>query len=151
TINMECYIFKKSAIGQLFIDALCERAAAGVRVTLVMDAIGSFGAFRRSAKPLRAAGCRVAAYQRFTWYRLSRLNNRTHRELLIVDGAVAFVGGAGIADWWHKPMRGKHLWRQRESAPVDAVLFAGQGVSSRYPANGAARRRQDGHGAGQPD
>src|SRR5262249_51631827 len=82
TINMECYSFKRGAIGDEFVAALCERARAGVRVTLVMDAIGSFGAFRRLRKPLRAAGARVKAYQRFMWYRLSRLNNRTHRELL---------------------------------------------------------------------
>jgi len=111
TINMECYIFTKSEIGDAFIEALCERAKAGVRVTVVMDAIGSFRGFHKSKKPLEAAGCRVAAYQRFTWYRLSRLNNRTHRELLVVDGTVAFVGGAGVADWWAKPMHGKPRWR----------------------------------------
>jgi cardiolipin synthase len=82
TITMECYIFKSGETGDRFIEALTERARAGVRVTIVMDAIGSFGAFRQSAQRLRQAGCRVAAYQRFTWYRLSRLNNRTHRELL---------------------------------------------------------------------
>jgi cardiolipin synthase len=111
TINMECYIFKKGAIGDAVVEALAERARAGVRVTLVMDAIGSFGMFRALRKPLRAAGARVAAYQTFTWYRLSRLNNRTHRELLVVDGMVAFVGGAGIADWWAKPRHGKPMWR----------------------------------------
>ena len=104
---MECYIFKRGEIGRQFVDALCERARAGVRVTLVMDAIGSFGAFRASAKPLRAAGVRVAAYQRFKWYGLSRLNNRTHRELLVIDGEIAFVGGAGVADWWAGAWRGK--------------------------------------------
>ena len=104
TINFECYIFKKGEIGEQFIDALCERARAGVRVTIVMDAIGSFGAFRRSARPLREAGCRVEPYQRMRWYSLARLNNRTHRELLVVDGRVAFVGGAGVADWWAGPM-----------------------------------------------
>jgi cardiolipin synthase A/B len=125
TINMECYIFKKGDIGDAFIEALCERAKAGVRVTLVLDAIGSFGAFRKSAKPLEAAGCRVAAYQRFTWYRLSRLNNRTHRELLVVDGAIAFAGGAGVADWWDKPMHGKPMWRDmmaRIEGPVVADI-----------------------------
>src|SRR5262245_11964525 len=111
TINMECYIFKKGTIGDAFVDALSERARDGVRVTLVMDAIGSFGAFRRLCKPLRAAGARVAAYQGFTWYRLSRLNNRTHRELLVVDGTIAFVGGAGIADWGAGPRHGKPMWR----------------------------------------
>jgi cardiolipin synthase len=121
TINMECYIFKKGKIGDVFIEALAERARAGVRVTLVMDAIGSFGAFRRSAGPLRAAGCRVEPYQRLTWYRLSRMNNRTHRELLVVDGRVAFVGGAGVADWWAEPTKGKPMWRDmmaRVEGPV---------------------------------
>jgi cardiolipin synthase len=108
---MECYIFKKGAIGDAFVDALADRARAGVRVTLVMDAIGSFGAFRRIRKPLREAGARVAAYQGFRWYRLSRLNNRTHRELLVIDGSVAFAGGAGIADWWAKPTKGRPKWR----------------------------------------
>ena len=112
TVSMECYIFKKGEIGDQFVEALSERARAGVRVTIVMDAIGSFGAFRRLRKPLREAGARVAAYQRFKWYRLSRLNNRTHRELLVVDGTIAFAGGAGIADWWAKPMRGKPRWRE---------------------------------------
>jgi len=111
TINMECYIFKKGDIGQAFVDALCERARAGVRVSVVMDAIGSLGALRRLREPLREAGARVAAYQRFMWYRFSRLNNRTHRELLVVDGAIAFVGGAGVADWWAKPLHGRARWR----------------------------------------
>ncbi len=128
TINMECYIFKKGRIGDEFIEALAERARAGVRVTLVMDAIGSFGAFRRSRKPLQDAGCRVAAYQRFTWYRLSRLNNRTHRELLVVDGAVAFVGGAGIADWWAGPMKGKPMWRDMMARVEGPVVSDIQGV-----------------------
>jgi cardiolipin synthase len=121
TINMECYIFKKGEIGNQFVEVLCERARAGVRVTIVMDAIGSFGAFRKLRKPLRAAGARVKAYQRFKWYRLSRLNNRTHRELMVIDGTVAFLGGAGIADWWAKPMHGKPMWRDmmaRVEGPV---------------------------------
>jgi cardiolipin synthase len=128
TINMECYIFKKSEIGELFIDALRERAQAGVRVTIVMDAIGSFGAFRKSSRPLEAAGCRVAAYQPFTWYRLSRLNNRTHRELLVVDGTVAFVGGAGIADWWWKRHRNKPMWRDMMARIEGPVVSDIQGV-----------------------
>jgi cardiolipin synthase len=128
TINMECYIFKNGEIGSMFIEALAERARAGVRVTLVMDAIGSFGAFRRSSRPLTEAGCRVAAYQRFTWYRLSRLNNRTHRELLVVDGTVAFVGGAGVADWWWKRYRGKPRWRDVMARVEGPVVSDIQGI-----------------------
>ena len=128
TVNMECYIFKKGVIGDQFIEALCERAKAGVRVTLVMDAIGSFGAYHASKKPLKAAGARVAAYQRFKWYRLARLNNRTHRELLIVDGDIAFVGGAGVADWWAAPRRGKPMWRDTMARIEGPVVSDVQGV-----------------------
>jgi cardiolipin synthase len=125
TINMECYIFKKGEVGDRFVEALSDRARNGVRVTIVMDAIGSFGAFRKLRKPLREAGARVAAYQRFTWYRLGRLNNRTHRELLVVDGCIGFLGGAGIADWWAKPRRGKPRWRDtmaRVEGPIVSDL-----------------------------
>jgi cardiolipin synthase len=128
TITMECYIFKRGEIGTRFVEALRERAKAGVRVTLVMDAIGSFGAFRKAAKPLREAGCRVAAYQGFSWYRLGRLNNRTHRELLVVDGTIAFAGGAGIADWWAKPMHGKAMWRDMMARIQGPVVSDIQGV-----------------------
>jgi cardiolipin synthase A/B len=128
TINMECYIFKRGEIGAQFIEALSERARAGVRVTLVMDAIGSFGAYRRSKKPLEEAGARVEGYQRFTWYRLGRLNNRTHRELLVVDGEIAFVGGAGVAEWWAGPWRGKPMWRDMMARIEGPVVAQIQGV-----------------------
>jgi cardiolipin synthase len=108
------------------VKALAERRQAGVRVTLVMDAIGSLGAFRSTAKPLRKAGCHVQRYQGISWYRLARLNNRTHRELLVVDGRVAFIGGAGLADWWLKPTRRKPVWRDmmaRIEGPVVATIL----------------------------
>ncbi|MEO8259462.1 MAG: phospholipase D-like domain-containing protein [Acidobacteriota bacterium] len=131
TVNLECYIFKKGLIGDRFIAALSERARAGVRVTIVMDTIGSFGAFHQSAKPLRAAGCRVELYHRVRWYSLARLNNRTHRELLVVDGRIAFAGGAGIADWWistdhHKSRKG--IWRDSMARIEGPVVSAIQGV-----------------------
>ncbi len=128
TINFECYIFKKGAIGQRFIDAFRERARAGVRVTIVMDAIGSFGAFHESARPLREAGCRVEPYQRMRWYTLARLNNRTHRELLVVDGSTAFVGGAGVADWWAGPVKGKPMWRDTMARMEGPIVSDIQGV-----------------------
>jgi len=121
SIHMECYIFKQDDIGDRMLSALEDRARAGVRVTLLMDAIGSFGAFHHAKRTLREAGCRVEAYGRMRWYSLARLNNRTHRELLVVDGEVAFAGGAGVADWWWKPRRKKPMWRDmmlRVEGPV---------------------------------
>jgi cardiolipin synthase len=128
TVSMECYIFKKGEIGNQFVEALADRGRAGLRVTLVLDAIGSFGAFRACAEPLREAGCRVEPYQKITWYRLHRMNNRTHRELLVIDGRVAFVGGAGVADWWYKAEKGKPLWRDMMARIEGPVVPAIQGI-----------------------
>jgi cardiolipin synthase len=80
------------------------------------------------ARRLREAGCRLEFYQRLTWYRLHRLNNRTHRELLIVDGRVAFTGGAGVADWWLKPVEGRPAWRDTMVRIEGPIVTALQGV-----------------------
>lgn len=128
TVNLECYIFKDGDTGQQFVDALCDRARHGVRVTIVLDAIGSLGTYRRLGPRLRQAGCRVEVYQHLTWYRLGRLNNRTHRELLVVDGRVAFVGGAGIADWWARPLRGKPAWRDMMARLEGPIVSDIQGI-----------------------
>src|SRR5689334_7523116 len=111
SIDMEAYIFQPGEVGDMLIDAMVDRARAGVEVRIVMDAIGSVGMGGRSARRLREAGCKLNFYQPIRWYRLHRLNNRTHRELLVIDGRVAFTGGAGIADRWFTPHRGKPAWR----------------------------------------
>jgi cardiolipin synthase len=129
-INMECYIFQDGEIARLFIDALSERARNGVNVTIVVDAIGSFNLWGRPVRRLRAAGCRIESYQRLRWYSLHRINNRTHRELLVVDGRVAFVGGAGVADWWAIPDRRSRAWRDTMARLEGPVVAALQGVAA---------------------
>src|SRR3954466_13907911 len=111
SINLEAYIFMKDGIGQRYVEALAERARAGVRVNVVIDAIGSFATWNRTFAPLRDAGGRVCWYQPIRWYTLKRFNNRTHRELLVVDGEVGFIGGGGIGDNWLTGVRGEPMWR----------------------------------------
>jgi cardiolipin synthase A/B len=131
SINMECYIFQDGAIARQFIDALSERARNGVNVTIVVDAIGSFSLWGGPVARLRAAGCRVGSYQPVRWYSLQRINNRTHRELLIIDGSVAFAGGAGVADWWAEPQRGRSRpWRDTMARIEGPVVAAIQGVAA---------------------
>jgi cardiolipin synthase A/B len=132
SINVEAYIFQPGRIADEIAEALAERARAGVEVRLVVDAIGSAGMrLSATATTLTEAGCRLDYYQPLRWYRLHRANNRTHRELLIVDGRVAFVGGAGVADWWHDDSGPDDpAWRDtmvRVEGPVVASL---QGVFS---------------------
>ena len=131
SVNMECYIFQPGRIADQFIDALSERARSGVNVTIVVDAIGSFSLWGRPAHRLRKAGCRIESYQRLRWYSLARINNRTHRELLVVDGRIAFTGGAGIADWWAFPDKGcSRPWRDTMARVEGPVVAALQGVAA---------------------
>jgi cardiolipin synthase A/B len=100
SVHLEAYIFEPGEIGDLMIEALAQRARVGVDVRVVLDAIGSSRMGAGTARRLTDAGGRLAFYQPLRWHLLHRLNNRTHRELLVVDGRTAFVGGAGVADWW---------------------------------------------------
>ncbi len=112
SVNLEAYIFKRGRVGESFIQALTERARAGVKVNLVIDAIGSFTSWESFFKDLRAAGGRVVWYHRISLHNVPRINNRTHRELLIVDGRVGFIGGAGFADHWlYPPNEKRPRWR----------------------------------------
>jgi cardiolipin synthase len=114
SVNLEAYIFKRGEVTRRFLAALIERARAGVQVNVVVDAVGSFTTWPGYFKELRAAGGRVHFYHPIRWYTLPRINNRTHRELIIVDGTVGFIGGAGFADYWlksHGPRKRKRPWR----------------------------------------
>ena len=111
SVNLEAYIFQRSEIGRLYLDALTEQARSGVRVNVVLDAFGSMGITRHYFRSLIEAGGRVCWYNGPTWYRLMQLDNRTHRELLIVDGKIGFIGGAGIADSWFKEKPRHPRWR----------------------------------------
>ena len=130
SINMECYIMKPGRVANRFVDALSERARKGVNVTIVVDAIGSLSLWGRPVRRLRKAGCRIESYQRFRWHRLARINNRTHRELLVIDGRLAFAGGAGIADWWMYPQGRRPPWRDTTARIEGPVVGAIQGVAA---------------------
>ena len=134
SINMELYIFQPGRIADQFVAELSAKARSGVTVTIVVDALGSLSFWGRPLRRLRQAGCRVQSYQRLRWYSLARLNNRTHRELLVVDGRVAFIGGAGIADWWVYPsfkrMRWRKPWRDSMARIEGPLVAALQGVAA---------------------
>jgi cardiolipin synthase len=131
SINMECYIFEYGKVGREFVDALSERSRNGVNVTIVVDAIGSFSLWGRPVSRLRAAGVRIMSYQALRWYSLHRINNRTHRELLVIDGHTAFIGGAGVADWWREPAgRRTRPWRDTMARIEGPVVAALQGVAA---------------------
>lgn len=111
SINIEAYIFQPGKVTDQIIEVLVERARAGVRVNLVMDAIGSFRFMLTGIEELEEAGGEVHIYHGFRWNELPRLNSRTHREIVVVDCKVGFVGGPGFADHWLYDKRDKRRWR----------------------------------------
>ena len=110
-INLEAYIFHRGKITDQVIAALTERARAGVRVNLNLDALGSLTMPKYRFRELRQAGGNVQWYHQMRWYSWPRYNNRTHRELTVIDGRVAFLGGAGFSDQWIYGKSNQSRWR----------------------------------------
>ena len=128
SITIEAYIYWAGEIGREFAEALAERARAGLPVKILLDAVGSATIGDEILDVLQAGGCHVAWYNPLRWYTLGRVNNRTHRKSLIVDGRVAFTGGAGIADHWRGNARGPDEWRDlqiRLAGPAVVPLQSG--------------------------
>lgn len=128
SINLEAYIFQKGEVTRRFVEALTERARAGVKVNIVLDAIGSFLTTRSYFKGLIAAGGKVAYYHPFKWYMLPRINNRTHRELIIIDGKIGFIGGSGFADHWLISIKNKLRWRDTMFRVEGDLVISMQGT-----------------------
>ena len=125
TISFETYIYWDGAIGEQFASALAERAQAGVKVHVLLDWLGSSRLPDAAQERMRAAGVEIERYHQPHWSHLPRLNNRTHRKLLVVDGQVGYTGGVGIADKWQGDAQDADHWRDthvRVRGPVVAQM-----------------------------
>jgi cardiolipin synthase A/B len=127
SITFETYIYWSGRIGREFADALAERARAGVKVHVLLDWVGSQKMEDAYIEEMRSAGVQVEKYHKPKWYTLGKLNNRTHRKLLVIDGAVGFTGGVGIADEWTGHAQDRDHWRDthfRIEGPAVAQMQA---------------------------
>ena len=116
TVNFEAYIFWSGEVGTRFRDALAERAAHGVAVRVLLDAVGSPGQRLKAGDVdvLRRAGCRVEFFHSKKPWMLWVLNHRNHRRVLVVDGTVGFTGGVGFADQWRGNADSHEHWRDTQ-------------------------------------
>ena len=127
SICLETYIYLSGEVGQQFADALAERARAGVKVHVIIDWVGSRHIDSTLLRLMRQAGVEVERYNPLVWYALTRINHRDHRKLLVVDGRVGFIGGAGLADFWKGNADSPEHWRDamfRLEGPAGAQLQA---------------------------
>ena len=127
SITFETYIYWSGDIGKQFADALSERARAGVRVHVLLDWVGSAKMDESYLTEMKEAGVQIEKFHKPHWYNLARLNNRTHRKLLVVDGQVGFTGGVGIAPQWMGNAQDPDHWRDSHylvRGPVVAQMQA---------------------------
>ena len=127
SISFETYIYWSGDIGKAFADALSERARAGVKVHVLLDWLGSSKMDQRFLAEMRDAGVQIRRYHEPRWYNLDKLNNRTHRKILVADGRIGFTGGVGIAPEWTGRAQDPQHWRDshfRAEGPVVAQMQA---------------------------
>ena len=127
SITFESYIYWSGEIGREFAHALAERARAGVKVYVLLDWLGSAKLDPKQIQTMVDAGVSVQRFHEPAWYHLDKMNNRTHRKVLVIDGKVGFTGGVGIADVWSGHAQDPDHWRDthfRAEGPVVAQMQA---------------------------
>ncbi len=127
SITFETYIYWSGDIGREFANALAERASQGVKVHVLLDWVGSAKIDEDIVSRMTAAGVQIKKFHPPHWFNLGRLNNRTHRKLLVVDGRIAFTGGVGIATEWTGNAQDPKHWRDTHfqvEGPVVAQMQA---------------------------
>lgn len=111
TITFETFIYWSGAIGEQIARALSDKARAGIAVHVLLDWVGSSRMDKRYLRMLSEAGAEVIKYHKPHWTGLGRMNDRTHRKLLVIDGRIGFTGGVGIADEWSGHAQDEKHWR----------------------------------------
>ena len=127
SISFETYIYWSGEVGKEFAEALSERARQGVKVHVLLDWLGSQKMEESLVTQMKSDGVEIERYHPLHWYNLGRMNNRTHRKLLVVDGRIGFTGGVGIADQWSGNAEDPKHWRDshyRLDGPAVAQMQA---------------------------
>jgi cardiolipin synthase A/B len=127
SITFETYIYWSGDIGREFAETLAEAARRGVKVHVLLDWVGSAKMDASLIETLSSSGVQVHQFHPPHWSHLGRLNNRTHRKLLVVDGRVGYTGGVGVAPEWTGHAQDPAHWRDTHfevEGPVVAQMQA---------------------------
>jgi len=128
TINYAQYVFEDGDPAQEITDALAERCRAGVKVNVLLDAVGALAMPGKFRDEMTEAGCRVETYRPLSPFALDRVNHRNHRRILVVDGLVGITGGSGISGKWSGNGKQKGHWRDTDVLLEGPVIEQLQGA-----------------------
>jgi cardiolipin synthase len=126
-VVFETYNYNAGEAADLFTTALIEAAERGVRVHVILDSVGASAPPEDLRDRLQKGGVQLVWFNPISMWTIEATNYRTHRKLLIADGAVAFTGGVGVADHWLGHAEDKDHWRDtqfRITGPAARVLEA---------------------------
>jgi cardiolipin synthase len=112
TITVQMYFSLPGAVADTMSAVLRERARAGVRVLLLLDAFGSQTLKKEWADSLEAAGVEVALLRKLRWYTVHNTVDRSHVRVVVVDGRLGYTGGFGLADYWLGDGLHEDQWRE---------------------------------------
>jgi cardiolipin synthase A/B len=130
TIHFETFLWKEGRLGARMADAFSRQARAGVKVRLVLDAVGCKKMGREVQEQMRAAGCQLAIYHPRTLKNIGVIPERDHRKLAILDGRIAWVGGHCIVDEWLGNAEDRHHVRDLSVRLRGPVVHAVQSAFS---------------------
>jgi len=131
TITFETYVYEKGQVGKSFADAFAERARAGVKVHIMVDSLGAATMEAAWKEDLKAAGAQLYEYHPLRFLDLNsypKLDHRTHRKILVIDGVIGFTGGVGIADEWNGHAQDPAHWRDNQYRVEGPVVGQLQGA-----------------------
>ncbi|HEX2139200.1 MAG TPA: phospholipase D-like domain-containing protein [Woeseiaceae bacterium] len=110
-IHFETFVWSDGVLAERFADRLGAKAAEGVVTRLLLDAVGANSADPDRLEKLRQCGVEIAKYRPLRPWNVLKMNHRTHRKLLIVDGTIGYCFGHGIGDEWYRPNEQGWCWR----------------------------------------
>lgn len=125
SVNFLVFIWEPGKVSDMVFPALIERARAGVEVRLLLDGFGGMKAPAEDIRALEKAGGRVARFRPPHFGKLTRFHKRTHRRAIVIDGEIAFTGGAAVGDKWLGNASTEEEWRDtmvRVTGPLAASL-----------------------------
>jgi cardiolipin synthase len=128
TIHLESFVWSTGELERRFVDLLVAKARAGLKVRILLDALGASGAGKEQIERLCKSGVQVSNYCKPAWWNLQRFNHRTHRKVLVVDGAIGYAFGHGIADQWLGDGEDEEHWRDTAVRVTGPVVQALQSV-----------------------